>query len=127
MRGRTAEGDRLDVLVTLLEAWEEKHWPIESPDPVEAILFATEPDVSTSIVGPGHDGKRRDRGLLGRKLHAALEWQVARVGVSHHSVIAVSGDAHDKRRNRAVVARVVRTSAVSSGQFFERNWIDKVR
>ncbi|HEV7398370.1 MAG TPA: transcriptional regulator [Pyrinomonadaceae bacterium] len=34
------EGDRLDVLVTLVEAWEEKHWPIELPDPVEAILFA---------------------------------------------------------------------------------------
>jgi HTH-type transcriptional regulator/antitoxin HigA len=38
----SAEGDRLDVLATLVEAWEEKHWPIESPDPVEAILFAME-------------------------------------------------------------------------------------
>jgi len=28
--------------VTLVEAWEEKHWPIDSPDPVEAILFAME-------------------------------------------------------------------------------------
>jgi HTH-type transcriptional regulator/antitoxin HigA len=27
----TPEGDRLDVLVTLVEAWEEKHWPIDSP------------------------------------------------------------------------------------------------
>jgi HTH-type transcriptional regulator/antitoxin HigA len=41
-RPNTAEGDHLDVLVTLVEAWEEKHWPIESPDPVEAILFAME-------------------------------------------------------------------------------------
>lgn len=41
-RRNTAEGDRLDVLVTLVEAWEEKHWPIEAPDPVEAILFAME-------------------------------------------------------------------------------------
>jgi HTH-type transcriptional regulator/antitoxin HigA len=38
----SAEGDRLDVLATLVEAWEEKHWPIGSPDPVEAILFAME-------------------------------------------------------------------------------------
>lgn len=30
----TAEGDRLNVLVTLVEAWEEKHWPIDLPDPV---------------------------------------------------------------------------------------------
>jgi HTH-type transcriptional regulator/antitoxin HigA len=41
-RRNTPEGDRLDVLVTLVEAWEERHWPIDSPDPVEAILFAME-------------------------------------------------------------------------------------
>jgi HTH-type transcriptional regulator/antitoxin HigA len=41
-RPNTPEGDCLDVLVTLVEAWEEKHWPIDSPDPVEAILFAME-------------------------------------------------------------------------------------
>src|SRR5436309_5244042 len=39
-RSNTPEGDHLDVLVTLVVAWEEKHWPIDSPDPVEAILFA---------------------------------------------------------------------------------------
>ena len=41
-RPNTPEGDRLDVLVTLVGAWEERHWPIDSPDPVEAILFAME-------------------------------------------------------------------------------------
>ena len=41
-RPNTSDGDRLDLLVTLVEAWEEKHWPIDSPDPVEAILFAME-------------------------------------------------------------------------------------
>lgn len=38
----TPEGDMLDVLATLAEAWEEKHFPIQSPDPVEAIRFAME-------------------------------------------------------------------------------------
>jgi len=33
-RAGTAEGDRLDVLVTLAEAWEQKHHAIEAPDPV---------------------------------------------------------------------------------------------
>jgi HTH-type transcriptional regulator/antitoxin HigA len=33
----SAEGDRLDVLVTLVEAWERKHYPLDLPDPVEAI------------------------------------------------------------------------------------------
>jgi HTH-type transcriptional regulator/antitoxin HigA len=35
----TPEGDRLDVLVTLIEAWEAKHFPLDLPDPVEAIKY----------------------------------------------------------------------------------------
>src|SRR5215831_5461989 len=41
-RPNTPEGDRLDVLVTLVEVSEEKYLPIESPDPVKAILFVME-------------------------------------------------------------------------------------
>ena len=33
------EGDRLDVLVTLVEAWEAKHFPLDLPDAVEAIKY----------------------------------------------------------------------------------------
>ena len=33
----TREGARLDVLVTLVEAYEERHWPIDAPDPIAAI------------------------------------------------------------------------------------------
>lgn len=35
----TPEGDRLDLLVTLVEAWERKHYPLDLPDPVEAIKY----------------------------------------------------------------------------------------
>ena len=38
----TPEGDRLDVLVTLVEAWEAKHYPIDLPDPVAAIKYHME-------------------------------------------------------------------------------------
>ncbi len=38
----TPEGDTLDVLVTLIEAYEAKRWFIESPDPIEAIRFRME-------------------------------------------------------------------------------------
>jgi HTH-type transcriptional regulator/antitoxin HigA len=38
----TPEGDRLDVLVTLVEAYERVHYPIDFPDPVEAIKFRME-------------------------------------------------------------------------------------
>lgn len=35
----TQAGDRLDVLVTLVEAWERKHYRLDLPDPVEAIKY----------------------------------------------------------------------------------------
>ena len=35
----TPEGERLDLLVTLVEAYEARRWPIAAPDPIEAILF----------------------------------------------------------------------------------------
>jgi HTH-type transcriptional regulator / antitoxin HigA len=38
----TPEGDRLDVLVTLIEAYEARHWPIEAPDPIDAIRVRME-------------------------------------------------------------------------------------
>jgi HTH-type transcriptional regulator/antitoxin HigA len=38
----TKAGDELDVLATLVEAYERDHFPINSPDPVEAILFRME-------------------------------------------------------------------------------------
>jgi HTH-type transcriptional regulator / antitoxin HigA len=44
----TLEGDRLDVLATLVEAYEEKHYPIEPPDPVEAIKLHMEQSGTTN-------------------------------------------------------------------------------
>lgn len=35
-------GDRLDILVTRVEAYEEKNHPVPPPDPIEAILFTME-------------------------------------------------------------------------------------
>lgn len=36
----TPEGDRLDILMTLVEAYEDRRWPIDDLDPVEAIEAA---------------------------------------------------------------------------------------
>ena len=41
-RSGTPEGDRLDVLATLIDAYEAEHYPMEPPDPVEAIKFRME-------------------------------------------------------------------------------------
>ncbi|KMN83509.1 HTH-type transcriptional regulator/antitoxin HigA [Chromobacterium alkanivorans] len=36
------EGERLDILATLVQAYEAKHFPIDLPDPIEAIKFRME-------------------------------------------------------------------------------------
>jgi HTH-type transcriptional regulator/antitoxin HigA len=41
-RSGTPKGDRLDVLATLIDAYEAEHYPMEPPDPVEAIKFRME-------------------------------------------------------------------------------------
>jgi HTH-type transcriptional regulator/antitoxin HigA len=38
----TAEGDRLEVLATLIDVYEEQHHPVDPPDPIEAIKFRME-------------------------------------------------------------------------------------
>jgi HTH-type transcriptional regulator / antitoxin HigA len=38
----TPRGDRLDVLATLIDAYEAKHYPMDPPDPIEAIRFRME-------------------------------------------------------------------------------------
>jgi HTH-type transcriptional regulator / antitoxin HigA len=38
----TSDGDRLDVLATLIDAYEAEHYPMDPPDPVEAIKFRME-------------------------------------------------------------------------------------
>ncbi|MEO5772518.1 MAG: transcriptional regulator [Sphingomicrobium sp.] len=41
-RAETPDGDRLDVLSTLVEAYEAEHHPIEAPDPIALVEFAME-------------------------------------------------------------------------------------
>jgi HTH-type transcriptional regulator/antitoxin HigA len=38
----TPDGDRLDVLATLIDAYEATHFPMDPPDPIEAIKFRME-------------------------------------------------------------------------------------
>jgi HTH-type transcriptional regulator/antitoxin HigA len=52
----TAEGDKLDVLVTLVDAYENEHFPMDPPDPIEAIRFRLEqqgldPSALVGVIG----------------------------------------------------------------------------
>ena len=38
-KSSSKDGQTLDVLLTLVDAYETKHFPIDTPDPLEAILF----------------------------------------------------------------------------------------
>ena len=42
VRKDTQEGDELDLLVTLVESYEIKHYPVSPPDPIDAIKFRME-------------------------------------------------------------------------------------
>ena len=67
----TADGDRLEILTTLVEAYEETHFPIGMPDPIEAIKFRLEQQgadkkVLIGIIGNRtrvYEVLRRDRAL----------------------------------------------------------------
>ena len=79
----TPEGDRLDVLVTLVQAYEAKHYAIEAPNPIAAIKFRMEQsgltvkDLVSSIGQPNRvyevlNGKRELTLPMIRKLHRNL-------------------------------------------------------
>ncbi len=63
----TAEGDHLDVLVTLVEAYEERRWPVADMDPVEAIEAAMALEGHSRADLAALIGKSRASEVLGRK------------------------------------------------------------
>ena len=64
----TPKGDRLEVLVTLVEAYEQKHYKIEPPDPVEAIKFRMEQlGLKASDLAKILGGRSRVSEILNRK------------------------------------------------------------
>lgn len=79
----TPDGDYVEVLATLIEKYEEEHYPIDAPDPVEALEYfmesrgLTRADLEKYIGGSGRvsDVLNRKRGLslnMIRKLHFEL-------------------------------------------------------
>jgi len=64
----TPQGERLDVLATLVEAYERKHFPMDLPDPVEAIRFRMEQSgLSPKDLVPMIGQLNRVYEVLGRK------------------------------------------------------------
>ena len=87
----TPEGEKLDVLVTLVEAYERKHYPLDLPDPVEAIKFEMEQKGLTAKDLEPMIGKRnRVYEVLNRKRSLTLNmiWRLNQeLGIPAESLI----------------------------------------
>jgi HTH-type transcriptional regulator/antitoxin HigA len=87
----TPEGERLDVLVTLVEAYERKHYAVDLPDPVEAIKFVMEQrGLSVKDLVPMIGGTNRIYEVLNRKRPLSLKmiWRLHKsLGIPAESLI----------------------------------------
>ena len=87
----TLEGDRLDVLVTLVEAYEARQFPLDLPDPVAAIRLVMEQrSLTVKDLVPYIGQPNRVYEILGgkRPLTMAMAWRLHRgLGIPAESLI----------------------------------------
>lgn len=88
---RTRQGERLDLLVTLVEAYEARHHALDLPDPVEAIKFHMEQkNLTPKDLEPMIGRSNRVYEILGRKRPLTLKmiWRLHRdLGIPAESLI----------------------------------------
>ena len=95
-RPNSPEGERLDVMVTLVEAYERKHFPMDLPDPVAAITFVMEQRrLSVKDLEPMLGRPNRVYEVLNRKRPLTLKmiWRLHKgLGIPAESLIRPSED-----------------------------------
>ena len=79
----TPAGDRLDILATLVEAYEDRRWPLEELDPVEAIEAAMAHDGHTRADLAALIGKSRASEILKRRRALTLP-MIRRIASAWH-------------------------------------------
>ncbi|MDQ6959868.1 MAG: hypothetical protein Q9M27_02475 [Mariprofundaceae bacterium] len=94
----TPEGEKLDILVTLVESWEHKHYPLDLPDPVEAIKFEMEQKgLTVKDLEPMIGKSNRVYEILNHKRSLTLKmiWRLhQKLGIPAESLIKQSSHAH---------------------------------
>lgn len=84
----TPKGDRLDVLATLMDAYEAAHHPMDPPDPVEAIKFRMEQQgLNRKDLEPAIGTRTRVAEILNRKRSLSIG-MIRRL----HSRLGISAD-----------------------------------
>jgi HTH-type transcriptional regulator/antitoxin HigA len=77
----TPEADRLDLLLLVIEDYEERNWPIDLPDPVEAIRYRMEiGNYTQSDLGRLLGSRQRASDILSRKRRLTMQmaWRLYR-------------------------------------------------
>jgi HTH-type transcriptional regulator / antitoxin HigA len=95
----TAEGDRLDVLATLIDVYETTHYPMDPPDPVEAIKFRMEQQgLTRKDLEPLIGTRTRVAEILNRRRSLSIE-MIRRL----HKALGISADVliRPSRRDQA--------------------------
>ncbi len=91
----TPEGDRFEILLTLAETYETKHFPLDLPDPVEAIKFRMEQGgLTPKDLEPMIGRMNRVYEILNRKrpLTLAMIWRLHEgLGIPAESLIRPPG------------------------------------
>lgn len=93
----TPRGDKLDVLLTLVEAYEDKHHAINPPDPVEAIKFRME---QLSLSRKDLESSIGSRGRVSEILNRKRDLSLKMIRQLHHNynipLESLIGDPHAK-------------------------------
>src|SRR6202162_2913297 len=93
-KSKTPDGDRLDVLATLIDAYENEHYPMDPPDPIEAIKFRMEQQgLSRKDLEPLIGTRTRVAEVLNRKRSlsiAMIRRLHSRLGISAEVLIRPS-------------------------------------
>lgn len=114
----TAEGDELDVLATLVDAYEAKHHAIDPPDPVAAIQFRMEQQqLSRKDLEPLIGSRARVSEVLTRKRPLSLE-MVRRVkrGLGISADLLIGTTPASARLSARPIARMRSSKADKSGE-----------
>jgi HTH-type transcriptional regulator/antitoxin HigA len=96
----TPKGDRLDVLATLIDAYEAEHYPMDPPDPVEAIKFRMEQKgLSRKDLEPLIGTRTRVAEVLNRKRSLSIS-MIRRL----HQHLGISADVLIRRSQKSKAA-----------------------
>lgn len=98
-KGGTRDGDRLDILATLIDAYEAEHYPMDPPDPIEAIKFRMEQQsLSRKDLEPFIGTRTRVAEVLNRKRSLSIS-MIRRL----HKHLGISADVliHPTQKGKA--------------------------